>query len=44
MADSTDEDAARFLQSRHVGVIESEVEVERRDGGSDEVVEECGSE
>ena len=31
MAESTDEDAARFLQSRHVGIIESEAEVGRRD-------------
>ena len=31
MAESTDEDAARFLQSRQVGIIESEAEVGRRD-------------
>ena len=31
MAESTDEDAARFLKSRQVGIIESEAEVGRRD-------------
>ena len=31
MAESTDEDAARFLQSRQLGIIESEAEVGRRD-------------
>ena len=44
MADSTDEDAARFLQSRQVGLIESEVELEKSDEGSDEVVVEGESE
>ena len=36
MAESTDEDAARFLQSRHVGIIESEAEVGRRDESVEE--------
>ena len=31
MAESTDEDAAQFLQYRQVGIIESEAEVGRRD-------------
>ena len=35
MAESTDEDAARFLQSRQVGIIESEAEVGRRDESVD---------
>ena len=36
MAESTDEDVARFLQSRQVGIIESEAELERRDDSVEE--------
>ena len=36
MAASTDEDAARFLQSRQLGIVESDAEVGRRDESVEE--------